>query len=1460
MRKQSIWKKLMLLTLIGSMTLGDAMAVAAYEVDSADLQVRSETPTAEEPLLLTQERLLTTENGYGSTRFDGCNAGGSSITLYDGSNPVTYGRGIGMHAYNDPSRDAYADFDVAGLNYNVFRATVGVDYNSDNTYTSRGTCRFKVMADGVELAVTPVLMDRSTQYELKAMIPEGTQVLRLAVDNGGDHDTCDWADWVDPRLEVCEDLAAEWFRMDASLESDRLFKGEKTSIAVSGYGLDGSEIPSFMEYCQFTSSDEQVALLGEDGTVTAVGIGSAVLNVVASDGVQTLLSQVSVTVLPSKEEGWIVTSPSENIEFQLYQDADGSLKYLAYRDGRPVMESSGLGLITSIGSFDSGLTYIGRTDTEINETYSMVTGKKAEYTNHAIESVFSFEKDGVIFKIIARAYDDGTAFRYAIDGEDAFTISDETTVLQVPAKSRVTMASAFGSFNSSCEEVFVNTTIEQTNSGMHNFPFLYRTTEDDWVLFTEAALSGEYCGSYLKAAGGRVMEVEFKQNEDVVTQAPWVSPWRTAIIGGAEEIAENTMVENLSPACKLEDTSWIEPGTAAWTWYVSPGFGPQSDPDLIKQYIDAAAELGWKYYLMDEGWQGVRAPNDTVDGQFHRWVGIPDWLDEVVAYGKERGVSIMAWIHNKDIDTPKEQEFLKELADHGIVGLKIDFFDSESQETMKWYDTLYEMCAEYHLMLNIHGANKTTGEVRTWPHLVTREGIYAQEFNNVNADHTTNLVFTRTAVGPADFNPCIDLLQGGNVTAAHKAALNIMYETGLPCPSDKTETYKRYQLLPIMKDLPARWDELKFIDGAPGELATLARRNGDDWYIGSICVAKQDMVVPLDFLDEGEYYAYIYKDGASRWDLDVEVRTVTSADTLSVPMSANGGCTVKITKEEPLFPEIMGFENEEETICPGQTKNLNLVMEPDVNGYPVETEWSSSDDSVVSVQNGTITAYKLGAAVITAKVSSKMEGVSGSMTAKCLVNVERNRSYQLAKPWILERPAGAFKVNSKNSITIPVMGGEANTSDNTAKNYVSMPVEDEDFTVTVKCDFDAVKANQSAGILVNADNKRYVGILRRDHAVFGSDIIESIKADGGYEEPFVKDPNPKAPVYLKVEKEGNLFRTYYSYDGEEWQKVGEHTLTLQEGKSWRVAVCAFDGNGNENAAATMEDFTYNGKLVPFGYMDDAAYQITSAETLEAICVEKGTSADALNLPATVLVMLDDGESTRVSVDWDLSNYDPDTEGICHISGTLKLPLGLENAAGLTVSQKVIVGSHSFTDVKDGDWYQEAVNYVYEKELMTGVDETHTIFAPGKILSRAEFAVILHRMEGTPDVEFTDRFPDVSDGTWFADAALWAADAELIGGYKDNGMFGPADALTREQMAAVLYRYASYKKYDTSVQADLSQYEDAEDVSAFAEEAMSWAVGAGIITGKEDKTRLDPQGSTNRAEAAVMLMRFMKTIC
>ncbi|MCI7180519.1 MAG: S-layer homology domain-containing protein [Schaedlerella sp.] len=188
---------------------------------------------------------------------------------------------------------------------------------------------------------------------------------------------------------------------------------------------------------------------------------------------------------------------------------------------------------------------------------------------------------------------------------------------------------------------------------------------------------------------------------------------------------------------------------------------------------------------------------------------------------------------------------------------------------------------------------------------------------------------------------------------------------------------------------------------------------------------------------------------------------------------------------------------------------------------------------------------------------------------------------------------------------------------------------------------------------------------------------------------------------------------------------------------------------------------------------------------------------------------------------------------------------------INVSQKEL----PFIDVHQQDWFYDAVAYVNANNLMTGLNAT--TFGPAQSLARAQFAIILHRMNGTPEVTYTDKFPDVPDGIWFTDAILWASSTGVVTGYTDTGKFGPADNINREQMAVMMYRYANYKGYDTGTKADFSKFSDASKVSGFAEEAMQWAVGTGIITGKDNGTRLDPQGNASRAECATIIMRFVE---
>ena len=194
---------------------------------------------------------------------------------------------------------------------------------------------------------------------------------------------------------------------------------------------------------------------------------------------------------------------------------------------------------------------------------------------------------------------------------------------------------------------------------------------------------------------------------------------------------------------------------------------------------------------------------------------------------------------------------------------------------------------------------------------------------------------------------------------------------------------------------------------------------------------------------------------------------------------------------------------------------------------------------------------------------------------------------------------------------------------------------------------------------------------------------------------------------------------------------------------------------------------------------------------------------------------------------------------------------------LTIKVEGAPAEWPFKDVKEGEWYYDAVAYNYNNGIMSGYADRPDTFGPNDQLARAQFAIILYRMNEEPDVAYADTFPDVPDNIWFTDAVLWAAGTGVVTGYTDSGLFGPSDKINREQMATMMYRYAKYKKYDVSKTADIDKYKDAASVNEFAKEAMKWAVGNGIITGQYNETILAPQSNATRAECATIIQRFME---
>lgn len=604
-----------------------------------------------------------------------------------------------------------------------------------------------------------------------------------------------------------------------------------------------------------------------------------------------------------------LASPSGHLKADIRLDDAGAVSYTVTGDnGLAVLNCSYIGLNTESCDFSRGLTFVKQVPvTEFDETYANISGKKSSVRNHYNETVLVFEKSGFFFDVYFRAYDDGFAYRFAVRSKDGagknLTVISETGNFAVPAKSNVTaqqVTTPASSFN--YENSYTTDSVESLSANPSRFlcfPTLIALANAEgeasgkFLLLSEADLYGNsYCGSLLNVQGGNVFGMNaaprVSSDKPVVIQTDFISPWRFGIYGGIGDIVESDLTENLASSPE-GDYSWVGPGVTAWMW-LSEGFYGQHTERIIRDYIDLAAEMGWKYLILDEGWQ----PNSNKRGKAYD--GYYPYFDDLVKYADEKGVSFIVWVKYVDLDTPEEREILREWAAKGIKGIKADFFDSEDQATLEDFKAIYELCAECHLLVNCHGAGKPTGERRTYPNVINREAVNGEEFGGFWVKDAVIWAYTRNVVGPMDITPRLYPTAEGN-TLAVQLACNIVFESGIPCMAGDSEDYRGFDGNAFYKGLPAVWDDTKFLGGAVGDYVTIARKKGENWYAAAITLsAKKGQTMSLDFLGEGQYEAVIYSEKNAR-EVNITTRLVTKNDTLTYDMQRQSGYVVKFIKQ-----------------------------------------------------------------------------------------------------------------------------------------------------------------------------------------------------------------------------------------------------------------------------------------------------------------------------------------------------------------------------------------------------------------------------------------------------------------------------------------------------------------------------------------------------------------------------------
>ena len=523
---------------------------------------------------------------------------------------------------------------------------------------------------------------------------------------------------------------------------------------------------------------------------------------------------------------------------------------------------------------------------KVRDDYQMLEGKRLHCTNEANE----YEAPvGTNAKIVMRLYNDGIAFRYEYKNLQNSKVPEEHTSYIIPEGTKRWMqqwSDGYEGFFPLSTTANVKTlggfggSVEQKDINTHwGYPLLIEPVDDVFTLITEANIERRQSASSLFNKG-EVFSVVPDKN-DLLLTGDWHTPWRVVIIGKLADIVQSTLVTDVSEPSKLDDTSWIKPGVVSWVyWAYNHG---SNDYNIIKKYVDMAVALHLPYVLIDAEWDEM----DKVASNAGKTI------EDAVAYANAQGIKPLIWYNssvgwingapgpkfrlNKPEDREKEFAWCEKI---GVAGVKIDFFSGDTQMNMDYCQDLMESAARHHLLVNFHGATIPRGWQRTYPNLLSTEGVYGAEwYNNVPhftkkaASHNAMLPYTRNVVGPMDYTPCaFSDSQHPHITSnAHELALTVLFESGLQHLADRPESFlsQPQEVQTFLGELPAIWDETRFVSGYPGESAVLARRRGDVWYVAGINGKDepQTLTTDLRFIGKKQRARLFADNAAGQWQI-----------------------------------------------------------------------------------------------------------------------------------------------------------------------------------------------------------------------------------------------------------------------------------------------------------------------------------------------------------------------------------------------------------------------------------------------------------------------------------------------------------------------------------------------------------------------------------------------------------------
>ncbi|QEH32725.1 Retaining alpha-galactosidase precursor [Aquisphaera giovannonii] len=638
------------------------------------------------------------------------------------------------------------------------------------------------------------------------------------------------------------------------------------------------------------------------------------------------------------------TSPDGRVRVEVAGASDGTAypTYAVTFRGRPAVLRSRLGLDLAGGGSLGREAAIERVVTRrIDEAYNQRPGKRSRVVNRCEEVVVSLREKAAParrWQVILRAYDDGAAIRYrfpAQEGWKTLEIADERTAVRLPEDARA-VALPLKGYNSTHENRYLRkpaAEIETPGEWRLGLPMLNELPGTGWLAVLEANLT-DFAGMYLAKEQGDGGGVTFgcrlaprpgEPGVAVRAALPHESPWRVFLLGDRlEGLVESDLVLNLNEPCAIADTSWIRPGKTTFPWW--NGFYEENVPfrmglntETAKYYIDFCAEAGIPYHSLDGldniAWYGgTIVPYEGAD--ITRGIEGLD-LREVIRYAGSKGVKIRLWMHWEAARKHMDRAFPL-YREWGVEGIMLDFMDRDDQEMVDFLRRAVAKAAENRLTITLHGVSAPTGLERTYPNLLTHEAVMNLEYDKWDKDgippeHDLTIPFTRMLAGPLDFHQGslrgvpVEQFRARNAaplvmgTPCRMLASYVVFQNHLPMVADYPSAYRGHPGLPVLAAIPAAWDDTRCLAARVGELAVIARRHGEEWWVGAMGGREvREVEIPLSFLGPGRFHAEVHRDAMeAKGRLATAREDVTAASIVKGSLAPAGGLLVRLTPARP---------------------------------------------------------------------------------------------------------------------------------------------------------------------------------------------------------------------------------------------------------------------------------------------------------------------------------------------------------------------------------------------------------------------------------------------------------------------------------------------------------------------------------------------------------------------------------